>query len=143
MRMAISRKRASVLIGLVKYLSMPIRKPLSSSSMIDRITIGMFVVSGSFFSTAATSNPFIPGIITSSRIKSGLLFLTLLMASIPSTASVTAYPADSNSCFKSMRILASSSTTKTFFCPTVSLCKLGATCFVICLTRLSTSILFM
>ena len=64
-------------------------KEANIEKIIDKMMIGISMVFGSFFKTAATSKPLISGIITSRIIKSGLDIRTMSKAAFPLAASCT------------------------------------------------------
>ncbi len=97
----------------------------------------MSIVCGSFFKTAATSNPFISGIITSRMIRSGLFLRTISKASLPFVACSIRYPASLSSCCNSDRMESSSSTTRIVASFPTILNLDCAICFFNCVTRSS------
>ena len=111
-----TRARSTVLsTGLVRKSSAPASRALTRSSTscsAVTMTTGMILASSSAFSRRTTSNPSIPGIMTSSRIRSGGDSAAFTSPSSPFRARSTAYPNGARRASISRRFRSSSSMTK-------------------------------
>jgi hypothetical protein len=107
------RTRPAASKGLGRKSSAPIsiqRRMAPVSSTAEIITTGICWVLASDLRRRRTSNPSMPGMTISSRIKSGCCSLTASRASAPSAAEVVVCPARSKACSSIRRLIGSSST---------------------------------
>ena len=103
--------------GLGNVVAPPILRPftlLATSSRPERKMIGMSEVSGSDFNCEQVSNPVSPGMMTSSRIKSGRSVRLIALAVAPSRATTVTNPSGCKMPSSKRTLTAASSTMSIF-----------------------------